>query len=138
MGCNPSDTSGPTAAKTEPADDGRQLQGTWKLVSATWNGEPQAGNMQWVVEGDHYTIRLDGQQHVDPHFFKLDAGQKRIDVFHHETPKGTTGGSLKGIYEIKGDRLRVSYDPTARRYPGSFESSPGSKLISYEFRREHP
>ncbi len=94
--------------------------------------------MQWVVEGDHYTIRLNGQQHVDPYFFKLDTDQKRIDVFHHETPKGSSGGSLKGIYEVKGDRLRVTYDPTARRYPTLFESGAGSRLISYEFRRNSP
>lgn len=124
------------ASVADPAEDARQLQGTWKLVSSTWNGEPQMADMQWVVDHDHYTIRLDGKSHVDPHTFKLDATQKHIDVYHHEVPAGTYGGSLKGIYEITGDRLRVCYDLTGRQYPKSFDARPGSRQILYQFERE--
>jgi uncharacterized protein (TIGR03067 family) len=117
------------------AEDTRQWQGTWTLVSATWNGETQTADAQWVVDGDHYTVRHNGMDaEIDP--FKLDACRKHVDVHHHDTPKGTYGGSLKGIYEIKGDRLRVAYDSTARQYPTSFESKPGSRHVSYEFRRD--
>jgi uncharacterized protein (TIGR03067 family) len=143
-GCDQSSTSGAAtpanaagvgncAAAT--AEDTRHWQGRWTLVSATWNGESQAADAQWLVDGDHYTVRHNGTDvEVDP--FKLDACNKHVDVHHHDTPKGTYGGSLKGIYEIKGDRLRVAYDPTARQYPMSFEAKPGSKQVSYEFRRD--
>jgi uncharacterized protein (TIGR03067 family) len=92
--------------------------------------------MQWVVEGDHYTIRLEGQSHVDLYPFKLDASQKHIDVNHHDTPKGTYGGKLKGIYEITADSLRVCYDLTGSRYPKSFDARPGSRQVLYQFQRE--
>ena len=120
----------------DPAEDAKQLQGTWTLDSSISNGAPQRADLQWVVDGDHYTIRLDGRPHVDPHFFKLDASKKQIDVFHHEVPNGAYGGSLKGIYEIKGDRLSVCYDLTGREYPTSFDAKPGSRRVLYQFHRE--
>ena len=120
----------------ETVDDTKQWQGTWKLVSAVWNGEPQKAEVQWRVDGDHYTVRLNGQD-AETDNFKLDPNAKHVDVFHHETPKGTYGGSAKGIYEVKGEVLRVCLDLTARQYPKSFEAGAGSRLVSYEFRREH-
>ncbi|HVP45840.1 MAG TPA: TIGR03067 domain-containing protein [Bryobacteraceae bacterium] len=117
------------------SDDAKLWQGTWKLVSCTWNGEPQMADMQWIVEGDRYTIRLNGQSHTDPYPFILDPSQKHIDVNHHETPQGTYGGKLKGIYEITGDSLRVCYDLTGRQYPRSFDGGPGTRQVLYQFQR---
>jgi uncharacterized protein (TIGR03067 family) len=118
------------------AEDTKKIQGTWKLVGSTYDGGPQMADMEWIVDGDHYTIRLDGQQHRDPYFFKLDASRRQIDVFHHETPPGTYGGKLKGIYEISGDSLKVCFDLTAQQYPKPFDASRASRRLIYEFRRE--
>ena len=118
------------------ADDSQAWQGAWRMVSTTYDGEPQMGDMEWIVNGDHYTIRLNGQSHEDPYTFKLDGSRKQIDVFHHETPPGTSGGSLKGIYEINGDSLKVCYDLTGQRYPESFDANRGSRQVLYQFRRE--
>ena len=123
------------ACKADQSKDAKQFQGTWKLVSATWNGEAQKGDVRWLVDADSYTVRLKGAD-LERNSFKLDPCQKHIDVFHHEVPKGTYGGSLKGIYEIEGDLLKVAYDPTARQYPRSLGAAPGSRLVFYEFRRE--
>jgi uncharacterized protein (TIGR03067 family) len=124
------------ASSADSADDTKRWQGTWKLVCCTYDGEPQMADMEWIVDGDRYTIRLNGQSNVDPYMIKLDASQKHIDVFHHETPPGTYGGSLKGIYEISGDSLTVCYDLTNQRYPESFEAKRGSRQVLYKFRRE--
>jgi uncharacterized protein (TIGR03067 family) len=123
-------------SSADSADDIKKWQGTWKLTSCTYDGEPQTADMEWIVDGDHYTIRLNGQSNVDPYMFKLDASRKQIDVFHHETPAGTYGGSLKGIYEISGDSLTVCYDLTDQRYPESFDAKRGSRQVLYQFRRE--
>jgi uncharacterized protein (TIGR03067 family) len=125
----------------DSADDAKNWQGTWKLVSTIlvstiYDGQPQTADMEWIVDGDHYTIRLDGQQHVDPYPFTLDPSRKQIDVVHHETPPGTYGGELKGIYQISGDSLTVCYDLTGQRYPTSFDAKPGSRQVLYHFRRE--
>ena len=92
--------------------------------------------MEWIVDGDHYNIRLNGVSNADPYMFKIDASRKRIDVFHHETPPGTSGGSLKGIYEISDDSLTVCYDLTDQRYPESLEAKRGSRQVLYKFRHE--
>jgi uncharacterized protein (TIGR03067 family) len=118
------------------ADDARKWQGTWKLVSSRYDGEPQTADMEWIVDGDHYTIRLNQQSHEDPYVFELDASRKQIDVIHHETPAGTYGGALKGIYEVSDDSLTVCYDPTGQRYPEAFDAKRGSRLVLYQFRRE--
>jgi uncharacterized protein (TIGR03067 family) len=124
------------ASSADSADDTKKWQGTWKMVSCTYDGEPQMADMEWIVAGDRYTIRLNGVSNVDPYMFKLDAGRKRIDVFHHETPAGTYGGSLKGIYEVSGDSLTVCYDLTDQRYPESLDAKRGSRQVLYQFRRE--
>jgi uncharacterized protein (TIGR03067 family) len=118
------------------ADDAKKWQGTWKMVSCEYDGEPQTADMAWVVSGDHYNIRMNGQVNSDPYFFKLDASRKVVDIFHHDTPRGTIGGKLKGIYEINGDSLIVCYDLTEQNYPTSFEAPRGSRRVLYHFKRE--
>jgi len=123
-------------SSADSSDDGNKWQGTWKMVSCIYDGEPQTADMEWIVDGDRYTIRLDGKSGEDPYTFKLDGSTKHIDVFHHETPPGTYGGSLKGIYEISGDSLTVCYDLTGQRYPESLDAARGSRQVLYKFQRE--
>ena len=51
---------------------------------------------RWVVNGDRYNIVLDQHFEEDPYAFKLNAARGQTDIFHRETPPGTSGGSLKG------------------------------------------
>jgi uncharacterized protein (TIGR03067 family) len=113
----------------------KALQGTWTLVSATENGAPQNGDVQWIVEGDSYKVRYNGQTDDTPIKLTLDTSNHRIDAFHHDTPAGTYGGKFKGIYELSGNTLRVCYDLTGSSYPTSFDAGPGSRRVIYEFRR---
>src|SRR5215831_15284745 len=115
------------ASRADSEDDARKWQVTWKLVGSTYDGNPQMADMEWVVNGDHYTIRLNGQSHEDLQTFKLNTSRKQIDVTHHETPAGTYGGKVKGIYEISGDSLTVCYDLTGQQYPKSFDAKRGSR-----------
>src|SRR5690348_1349094 len=59
--------------RASEADDTRAWQGTWKLVSCIANGESQMADMQWIVKGDRYTIRLDRKSGTDPYPFQLDS-----------------------------------------------------------------
>jgi uncharacterized protein (TIGR03067 family) len=124
-----------TARAADKSDDTAKWQGTWKMVSCIANGEPQSGDVQWVVEGNRYTVRIQGKS-METSKITLDASQKHVDIFHHDTPKGTYGGKLKGIYEIKADSLKVCYDLTGERYPKSFDAGPGSRQALYQFQRE--
>jgi uncharacterized protein (TIGR03067 family) len=117
------------SSNADSANDAKKWQGTWKLVHATYDGEPQSADMAWIVDGDQYIIRLNGVLHEDPNRFTLDASAGRIDVIHHETPPGTYGGKVKGIYAISGDSLTVCYDLTGQRYPESFDAKQGSRQV---------
>ena len=117
------------------SDDQALWQGTWKLVSVTENGRVQSADMQWVVSGDHYNIVVNQQRGADPYNITLDPAHGRVDVFHHETPAGTYGGKLKGIYKVSADHLTVCYDMTGATYPASFDAGPGSRRGLFEFQR---
>jgi len=119
----------------DKAVDTSKLQGTWKMVSCVWNGESQNGDVAWVIEGDHYTVRLNGKA-AESSTITLDGSKRHIDIFHHDTPEGTYGGKLKGIYEIKGDSLKVCYDLKGEHYPKTFEAGPGSGQALYQLQRE--
>ena len=118
------------------SDDMKALQGTWTLVAVTENGAPQTGDLQWIVDGNEYKTRYNGQVGNVPIKITLDTSNKRIDAFHHDTPPGTYGGKFKGIYELSGNTLRICYDLTGSYYPSSFDAGPGSRRAIYEFRRE--
>jgi uncharacterized protein (TIGR03067 family) len=120
----------------DSADDTKKWQGTWKLVGSTHDGGLQMADMEWIVVGDHYNVRLNRHLQEDPNFFKLDASRKQVDVFHHWTPPGTYGGKLKGIYEISGDSLEVCFDLTGQQYPKSFDANRGSRSVIFQFQRE--
>jgi len=119
----------------DSSNDTAKWQGTWKLISCVANGESQPGDVEWVVDGDRYTVCLN-RKPAESSTITLDASQKHVDIFHHDTPQGTFGGKLKGIYEIKGDSLKVCYDLTGERYPKSFEAGPGSRQVLYQMQRE--
>jgi len=66
-------------------------------------------------------------------------GPHTIRVFHHENPlagQGFYGGTLTGIYELSGNRLRICFDGTGREYPKKFDASRGSHRLIYDFVRE--
>jgi uncharacterized protein (TIGR03067 family) len=120
---------------SDEGDDRQAWQGTWTLVSCVANGKPRKEDVQWIVDGDRYNIRHNGTTYKVPYKFKLDPKTKHVDVFHHETPKGTFGGKYKGLYEVRGDTLTVCLDPKGQRYPRSLDAPRGSGLVIYEFRR---
>ena len=134
VGCMLASCRGVSAA--DPADDIKKWQGTWKLVSCTYDGEPQMADMEWIVDGDHYNIRLDQKLNPDPYTITLDPSGRHVDIFHHDTPPGTFGGKLKGIYQVSDDSLTVCYDLTDQGHPKSFDAKRGSRQVLYQFRRE--
>jgi len=48
-------------------------------------------DMEWIVDRDHYNIRLDRHLQEDPNFFKARREPQANRLFHHETPPGIMG-----------------------------------------------
>jgi len=115
---------GDDASKKKDAKSDKQaksdkdlLQGKWKAVAAVRDGKARTEEelkdkpMVLTFEGDKATLR-DGDRDVgDPVTFKLDPSKKpkQIDVTPPASPDGTERHVMKGIYELKGDTLKLSF-----------------------------
>jgi uncharacterized protein (TIGR03067 family) len=120
----------------DSAEDLKAWQGTWTMVSSTYNGQNVIDDVQWLVDGDHYKIRYKQMMDIVPIKLTLDASQKHLDAVHHEAPKGTYGAAYKGLYDISGNTLTVCLDLTGRHYPSSFDAPAGSQQVVYHFKRQ--
>ena len=54
------DQSALSTTASSPADDQQKLQGTWKMDSAVFNGQPLMNDVRWVFEGDSMTVVMNG------------------------------------------------------------------------------
>ena len=134
MGC-----SGVTSSSgSDPVADSQKLQGTWKLTGATYDGDSISEDVRWTFDGDQISVTVHGTEEKS-HFRLGTGGPNTIWVKHHDNPlvgQRFFGGTLTGIYELSGDRLRVCYDLTGRQYPKRFEAWKGSRQVVYELARE--
>ena len=125
-------------SRYNPVEDAKKLQGTWSITRAMENGEVATGDARLTIDGDKYVMSANGVEESST--FTLGTGGPRtIRVFHHENPlagQGFYGGTLTGIYELSGNRLRICFDGTGREYPRSFDASQGSHRIIFEFVRD--
>ena len=108
----------------------QSLQGKWTIVAVDHDGK--AVDM-WkdgvrVFEGDSYTLTTKGGESFKG-TFALDPAKvpKAIDFM----PAGGQykGKTLRGIYEIDGDMLKVCFDLQGKKRPMEFKSAPGSQTF---------
>ncbi|HKR28676.1 MAG TPA: TIGR03067 domain-containing protein [Acidobacteriaceae bacterium] len=114
------------------------MQGTWRITAAYENGQQASGDATLTIAGDKYTMSANGVDEQST-FTLGTGGPHTIRVFHHDNPlasQGFYGGTLTGIYELSGNRLRICFDGTGRTYPTSFDASAGSHRLIFEFTRE--
>jgi uncharacterized protein (TIGR03067 family) len=123
----------------EPADnrwdeDLDKLQGTWQIQEAEYDGgtiRGEAKQYTWDIKGDKYTIKCNGN-FQELWSMKLNSSRvtKTIDGTHDITRQ-----TLMGIYQIKGDTLKICYDLTGRGRPDNFEAGKGSRRVVYTLER---
>jgi uncharacterized protein (TIGR03067 family) len=131
-------SNGGVLSSYSPEEDAREMQGTWKLTSATSNGETISDNVHLTIEREKYVMHARGVDESSTFTLGI-GGPHTIRVFHHENPlaaQGFYGGTLTGIYEFSGDRLRLCFDGTGREYPKRFDAGRGSRRIMYQFVRD--
>jgi uncharacterized protein (TIGR03067 family) len=127
----------PDAATTQL----RALAGTWQPVSAENNGVPasvgQLTGRVWIRRPDgRWTMLLDGKAVVEWTIKAIDSKKspKTIDI---EISAGAYKGVVYlGIYELKGDTLRICFAlPDKPVRPTDFSAARGSVRALTEFRR---
>jgi uncharacterized protein (TIGR03067 family) len=110
----------------------KKFQGTWTFESVEADGKEQPADefkgMTLIFEGDKHTVKKGdeviqvGTQKIDP-----SKSPKTIDVTMTEGPN--KGAVMLGIYEIRGDTLKVCFDPEGKKRPTEFKSASGSQTF---------
>jgi uncharacterized protein (TIGR03067 family) len=113
--------------------DLKLLNGTWKVVSMVHNGKdiPNAEDHGITFDGENVTIK-EPNGGSKGKCTRLDPTKdpKEIDL----TPDGG-GKKLQGIYELKGDELKLCLTRSDER-PSRFESKEGSNSRLVVLKRE--
>ena len=138
-------------AAPDDVADLKAMQGTWKLTSGEFNGQPAPEmileKMQFTFKDDVLIlmgpIAADANAKEKPEFPKMKivldpkTSPKSIDFTLLNGPK--KGDKGKGIYEIDGDRMKLCFtnEPSQAR-PKDFKAAQGSQLASFALEREKP
>jgi uncharacterized protein (TIGR03067 family) len=110
-----------------------QLQGSWQVTSAEREGKPldTAKNDRLIFKGDQLTVQ---GKTGDESTFMLDPAQKpaAIDI----TPAKGPARTIRGIYQIEGDTLKLCFgDPSSER-PKEFTAKAGTGFVLVTLKRE--
>jgi uncharacterized protein (TIGR03067 family) len=115
--------------KKDDKKEATVLEGTWVVVSLTEDGKEydQSKGEKRVFEGRNYKVK-DGRR--EPKYpFKIDPKRKTIDLTLADLGEGFMGGLviIKGIYQLKGDELKMCFFLKFEGRPKDFTSEKGSQ-----------
>jgi uncharacterized protein (TIGR03067 family) len=113
------------AGKDAGEDVLKKIQGTWKFVSQEVEGKPRTkeelAKQTITFAGDKWTVRRDGKV-IQAGTHKFDPDKKPAQVDAAVTEGEGKGFTMLGIYELKGDALKVCFDPKGKERPTDFTS----------------
>ena len=116
------------ATKAKAAGPPTEIEGEWRMVSATFDGKPLADDMvKWctrTTRGDS-TVVMAGPQTMVNARFSLDPSKKPGAIDYVNLHGGDKGKTQLGIYELTDDRLTICMSPPGKPRPAAFESSRG-------------
>ena len=98
----------------------KKIQGTWKFLSHEMNGQPtpreKVEKLKITFSGDKWSV-TEGGQVIQAGTHKLDAAKKPAHIDATVTDGDGKGVTMLGVYEVKGDTLRVCFDPAGKERP---------------------
>jgi uncharacterized protein (TIGR03067 family) len=130
------------AADDAAKKDLDNLQGIWESTSATFDGRDISDDAKFKMKFKGDTITITGNEEITK-----DYGAFKVKLDPSTTPKSmdltVTAGDMKdsvleGIYELKGDELKVCVKIGARERPTKFESKEGSSTGYVVYKRFKP
>jgi uncharacterized protein (TIGR03067 family) len=106
----------------------KQIQGTWKFASQEVDGKSRTkdelAKQTITFDGDKWTVRRDGKV-IQAGTHKFDPDKKPPQVDAVVTEGEDKGNTMLGIYELKADTFKVSFDPKGKQRPADFTSKAG-------------
>mgnify|MGYP002779153280 CR=1 FL=1 len=134
------------AAVADDAAEQKRLTGYWKPASVKFDGKEQMPDsaqrqlITLVIQGGEYRMYCVSDPAKDLHM-RLCTADLTLDpatqTFQLSVKEGQGKADKRhGIYELKGDVLRLCYGPTDRPRPTQFVAAPGSGHFCEEWVRE--
>jgi uncharacterized protein (TIGR03067 family) len=115
------------------------MEGTWAVVSHEADVQKQTAeqvkkvDIKLVVKGGKYSVYFGGMKYTTG-ALKLDATKnpRQIDAVAEDGE--FKGKAMKGIYELKGDEMRVCFAQPGKQRPTEFrtEKGTGQMLLGYK------
>ncbi|HEY1188160.1 MAG TPA: TIGR03067 domain-containing protein [Gemmata sp.] len=128
-----------TWASDDAKMDLKSLQGKWKVVAAEQDGDPLdrvVGGTLVIKENNFHITTAGGTEMKGDLILNPVKNPKHIDLAHQEG--GLKDKTWQGIYELKGDALKLCYAEadSEKDRPGEFKTLKKSRLLLIEMKRE--
>jgi uncharacterized protein (TIGR03067 family) len=106
----------------------KKIQGTWKFVSKEMDGKKapadEVAKLKITFVDDKWAVRHDDKV-VQAGTHKFDPSKKPGQVDAMVTEGEGKGSKMLGIYELKGDTMKVCFDPKGKDRPTTFTAKEG-------------
>ena len=118
------------------ADDWKKLAGTWKVDSATLNGDDTTGVFkETVLAIEEGKYKVDFMGTTDAGTLKIDPAKKPKLMTITGTDGPNKGKTLPAIYEVDGDTLKVCYTLAGTDPPAEFKSTAENTTLLVTYKR---
>jgi uncharacterized protein (TIGR03067 family) len=106
----------------------KKIKGTWKFTSQEEDGKARTkeelAKQTITFDGDKWTVHRDGKV-IQAGTHKFDPDKKPPQVDAVVTEGEDKGNTMLGIYELKGETLKVCFDPKGKERPTDLTSKAG-------------
>ena len=118
-------------------NDAKTVQGTWTPAKAELAGQPMADSVlksiSLKLDNGKYEVFVGGKPDKGTYTIDPTTKPKSITITGTEGPN--SGKTFPAIYELKGDTLRICYDPSGTKRPTEFKSVAGTRLYLVTYSR---
>jgi uncharacterized protein (TIGR03067 family) len=123
----------PITPTQDKNDDAKKIQGTWLLVSREQDGRRRTvgGEMKYTITSDRIAL-ITQKDAGDQYRLGIDKKLKIIDLVPGDGPN--KGKTLKGIYDLAGDTLRICF-PNQADLPRPAEFQSSKEVMIVELKR---
>src|SRR5262249_47022751 len=124
-------------------NDQDKMQGVWETTAMEVNGQDMHANgvrLKFSFKGNKITV--DGDEEIKKDYgafsFKLDPDKKPKAIDMTVTAGERKDTVIEGIYEFKGDALRICSKLDAKERPKEFKSPEGENIVLMVLKRAKP
>src|SRR5262245_26427939 len=129
-----------TAQSGGARKDAEKLKGTWVVVAHENDGKPEPVSKtkpgQVVITNDTVTISV--KDKLEGSNYKVDATNRPHQIDMTCASGKDKGKTVKGIYELNGDELKICFAQPGDERPAAFSTRPGSHQMCCVLKRAAP